>query len=261
METHMSPATESIPMGSGSISLFRSGTGRPVLFLHGLGGSGAWSPFHELVSRRADLIAPDHPGFGNSNTLPELHDVDDLVYHYVDLLDQLGIDEIDLVGTSFGGWLAAELAVHSPHRVRRLVLLGPVGLQIPEAPVADVFLMSPTELVYALFHRHDLVEAALVNKPGTEHVTRCDRDLGALARFAWEPCLNNPKLERRLYRITAPTLVVAAGADRVLPRVHCERYTAAIPGAELLVLNGCGHALHAEYPETVAALITNFLAR
>ncbi|OLT21327.1 hypothetical protein BJF78_34315 [Pseudonocardia sp. CNS-139] len=255
------PVATRLPIGSGAISLFREGRGRPTLFLHAAGGAGAWSPFHELVSERADLVAPDHPGFGGSDDLPELRDVDDLVYHYLDLLDRMELDQVDLVGASFGAWVAAELAVHSPHRVRRLVLLGPIGLRVPEEPVADLFLMSPPELVRALFHRPELVEAALAAEPDLDQVLRSYRELGALARYAWRPFLNNPKLERRLRRITAPTLVVAAAGDRIVPRVHCERYAAAVPDAELVVVDGCGHALHNEDPAAVASVVTDFLAR
>ncbi|MCO1656432.1 alpha/beta fold hydrolase [Pseudonocardia humida] len=253
-------AAQSLSVGSGWISYFRAGQGRPTLFLHAAGGAGEWNPFHQLLSERMDLIAPDHPGFGASADLPELTTVDDLVYHYLDLLDHFELEQVDLVGASFGGWVAAELAVHSPERFRKLVLLGPVGLRVPEAMVADLFLMTPPKLVRALFHDQALVEAALSVEPTLDQIVATQRDLGALARFGWRPFLNNPKLERRLHRITAPTRVVAAGEDRIVPRVHCERYAAAIPNAELVVVPDCGHALYGEQPAAVADAVTTFLA-
>jgi pimeloyl-ACP methyl ester carboxylesterase len=253
-------AAQRLAMGSGSISLFRAGEGRPTLFLHAEGGAGEWAPFHQLLSERVDVIAPDHPGFGASDDLAELTTVDDLVYHYLDLLDLLDLDQVDLVGASFGGWLAAELAVHSPERVRRLVLLGPVGLRIPQASVADLFLMTPEQLVPALYHDPVLVAAALSTEPTVEQVMQSYRDLGALARFGWRPFLNNPKLERRLRRVSAPTRIVAAAEDRIVPRLHSERYAAAIPDAELVVVPDCGHALHGERPAEIAAAVTTFIA-
>lgn len=249
-----------LEIGSGAISYFRAGSGRPVLFLHAAGGAGEWGPHHQLISERFDLIAPDHPGFGLSDDLPEVRAMDDLVYHYLDVLDRLGLDQVDLVGASFGGWLAAELAVHSPHRVRKLVLLGPAGLRIPEHPVADLFIMTPPQLLRALFHDPGIVESLLATEPGVEDILRSYRDLGALARFGWKPYLSNPKLEGRLRRISAPTRVVAAEHDRIIPRAHCERYAAAIPDAELVVVDGCGHALHGERPDAVTAAVTDFLA-
>jgi len=246
--------------GSGSVQLFRSGTGRPVLFLHDAGGAGQWAPHHQQLAARFDLIAPDHPGFGRSDDLHEISSIDDLVYHYLDLLDRLELPQVDVVGASFGGWIAAELAVHSPERVRRLVLAAPVGLRIPEHPIADLFLMTPPQLIRALFHDPAMVEAILSVEPGTDDILRSYRDLGALARYGWRPFMSNPKLERRLHRITAPTRVIAAEHDRIVPRAHCERYAAAIPGAELLVVDDCGHALYGERPEAVSAAIAEFLA-
>ncbi len=253
-------SAQRLEIGSGSISFFRAGEGRPVLFLHAAGGAGEWNPFHQRLSEQFDLIAPDHPGFGSSDDLPELSTVDDLVYHYLDVLDDFGLDRVDLVGASFGGWLAAELAVHSPERVGKLVLLGPAGLRIPEHPVTDLFLMTPPQLVAALFHDPQLVEEILAVEPTVDQILATYRDLGALARFGWHPFLNNPKLERRLHRISSPTRVIAAANDRIIPRAHCERYVAAVPDAELVVIENCGHALYGERPDAVATAVAEFLA-
>lgn len=259
VEQSAAPA-QRMAAGSGSISFFRAGRGRPVLFLHAAGGAGEWNPFHQRLSEQFDLIAPDHPGFGSSDDLVELTTVDDLVYHYLDVLDEFGLDRVDLVGASFGGWLAAELAVHSPERVRRLVLLGPAGLRIPEHPVADLFLMTPPQLVAALYHDPQFVDEILAVEPTVDEILATYRDLGALARFGWKPFLNNPKLERRLRRISSPTRVVAAEHDRIIPRTHCERYVAAIPDAELVVVENCGHAFYGERPDAVADAVAAFLA-
>lgn len=120
-------------MGSGQINLFRQGSGRPVLVLHAAGGSGVWNPYLERLSEHFDVLAPDHPGFGLSDELLEIQTMADLVQHYVTLLDELGIDRLDVVGASFGGWIAAEIASTIPERVEHLVLQAPAGLHIPEA--------------------------------------------------------------------------------------------------------------------------------
>ncbi|GAA4905634.1 pimeloyl-ACP methyl ester carboxylesterase [Actinomycetospora succinea] len=260
--TDVDPATPPVQRraaGSGEIAYRRAGQGRPVLLLHSAGGANEWGPLQLGLTGTADLIAPDHPGFGLSDDLPELHTVDDLVYHYLDLLDGLGLAQVDVVGVSFGGWVAAELAMHSPERVRRLVLGAAVGLRVPEAPIADLFLMNPPQLMRALFHDDALVSAALAAEPTADQILATYRDLGALARFGWHPFLNDPKLERRLHRITAPTLVLAAGEDRLVPRVHAERYAAAIPDARLRVVPDCGHAMHGEKPAEVTAAVLEHL--
>src|SRR3546814_6298587 len=105
-------------------------------------------PFHDALADGRDLIIPDHPGFGGTDDFSSLKTIDDLVYHYLDLLDALGLDRVDLIGASFGGWIAAELAVHSPERFPHLVLLGPAGLRSEEHTSE---LQSLMRISYAVF--------------------------------------------------------------------------------------------------------------
>ena len=154
------------------------------------------------------MVAPDHPGFGRSDDFAEVEAIDDLVNHYLDVMDQLGLDRPHVVGASFGGWVAAELAVAAPHRIGSLVLLAPAGLRLPEHPVADLFIMSPDQLVTTLFHDPGAA-GMLPAEPDLDFELAQYRDMTALARFDWTPFLSNPKLERRLHRITPPTLVAA----------------------------------------------------
>jgi pimeloyl-ACP methyl ester carboxylesterase len=246
------------PMPGGEINLLRGGDGPPLLFLHGGGLTSTWHPLHEALSARFDVLAPDHPGMGTSDEFPAFQGIDDLAFHYDDLLDELGIASATVVGVSFGGWLAAELAVLAPSRVERLVLMAPAGLRIPEHPVTDIFLMHPEQQIATLFHdtsRAPSTEGGL----DIEAFLQAYRDMGAIARYAWSPFMSNPKLEGRLHRITARTLVVAAGEDALIPRAHAERYAERIAGARLEVVEGVGHALHAERPEPVIDVVTTFL--
>jgi len=245
-----------IAMPGGEIHLLRGGEGPPLLFLHGGGATSTWTPLHEALSARFDVLAPDHPGMGRSDEFPAFGAIDDLVFHYDDLLNELGVTSATVVGASFGGWLAAELAVFSPERVDALVLMAPAGLRIPEHPVTDIFLMHPEQQVAALFHDTSLAPAL---DGDIDAFVQAYRDMGAIARYAWKPFMANPKLERRLHRVRARTLVVAAGEDRVIPRAHCERYAERIAGARLAVADGVGHALHAERPDVVADVVTPFL--
>jgi pimeloyl-ACP methyl ester carboxylesterase len=244
----------------GTVHLLRGGTGQPVLYLHGIGAQpGYWNPVHEGLSGRFDVIAADHPGFGFSDVMDDLDHIDDLVYHYLDLLDRLGLpSDVHLVGVSFGGWLAAELAVHSPDRFASLVLAAPLGIRIPGHLPTDIFLMTAKQRAEALFH-----DPAAIPEPDpadTAAAFQTYKDLSALARFGWVPFLSDPKLERRLYRVTARTLVLAAEHDAVVPSAVTERYASTINGAELRVLAGAGHALDAEAPAAFAAAVTEFLS-
>ena len=249
---------ERLRVGEGEVRLLRAGSGPPLLFLHAAGGGG-WTPFLGELAREFDVLAPDHPGFDESEAQEEVEGVDDLVYHYLRLLDDLGIDRARVVGASLGGWIAAELAVHSPHRIERLALLSPAGLRIPEAPPTDLFFLPAEQLVPTLFHDPSAAEGLFPEEPSVDDIIRAYRNNTAFARYAWRPFLNDPKLERRLYRITAPTLVVWPDDDRVIPRAHAERYAERIPDARLEVIDSCGHALYGEKPQEIARVVLDFM--
>jgi pimeloyl-ACP methyl ester carboxylesterase len=248
--------TEMLPVGGGEIQLHRGGEGPPLLFLHAAGGGG-WFPLHEHLSKRFEVWAPDHPGFSASDVLEDVEGVDDLVYHYLDFLDRFGLERPVVFGHSLGGWVAAELAVHSPERISKLVLASPVGLRIPDHMPADLFFMTPPELVEALCV--DPAAAPFPEEPSVDEILQAYKDMSAFARYGWAPFVNNPKLERRLHRITPPTLVIWAGGDRVVPRIHAERYVERIPDARLEVLEGCGHAFF-EGHDALAERIIAFAA-
>jgi pimeloyl-ACP methyl ester carboxylesterase len=253
------PAEERLELAGGRVHLFRGGAGEPLLFLHAAGGAGAWLDFHRLLAGSFDVIAPDHPGFGGSDDFPDAEAVDDLVFHYLDVMDALGLERPHVVGASFGGWIAAELAVTAPHRVASLVLLSPAGLRLPDHPVPDIFLMPPDQLVATLF-QHPPPAGPPSATPDIDAILAAYRDQTALARFCWSPYLCNPKLERRLHRITAPTLVVAPAQDRLIPVAHARRYAERIPGARLAEIGDCGHAMYVERPAEFAAVTIDFVA-
>jgi pimeloyl-ACP methyl ester carboxylesterase len=253
------PAEEYLELAGGRVHLFRGGAGEPVLFLHAAGGAGVWQEFHQLLAGSGfDVVAPDHPGFGKSDDFPEVEAIDDLVFHYLDVLEALGLQRANVVGASFGGWVAAELAVAAPHRIGSLVLLSAAGLRLPEHPVPDIFLMPPAKLMATLFHNPPPAPPAEA-APDIDAVLAAYRDSTALARFCWAPYLSNPKLERRLHRITAPTLVVAPSDDRLIPVAHARRYASRIPGARFAEVPDCGHAMYFERPAEFADLTAAFL--
>lgn len=256
-----SPATEQyLDFPDGRVHLLRGGAGAPVLFLHAAGGAGQWHEFHSLLARGFEVFAPDHPGFGGSDELAEVEAMDDLVYHYLDVMEKLGLERPHVVGASFGGWIAAELAVAAPHRIRSLVLLGAAGLRLPEHPVADLFLMKPEQIAGTLFQDPAKASALFPAEPDIEATLASYRDQTALARFSWTPFLSNPKLERRLRRITAPTLVAWSGQDRLIPIAHGRRYAELIPNATFTVVEDCGHAMYFERPAEFTEIVTSFLA-
>ena len=123
------------------------------MFLHGAGTFHGWG-FAEAWSDRYRVLLPHHPGYGESGDIEGLADVHDLVLHDTELFDQLGlVNDVNLVGFSLGGLVAARLAIEQKHRLRRLVLVAPAGLRVPGVAVDDLFRIPPDELMERLAHR------------------------------------------------------------------------------------------------------------
>src|SRR5258708_35353481 len=122
-----------------NITMMRGGAGRPLLLLHGAGGAGSWLPYMADLAARHDVIVPEHPGFGASDTPDWLDTIPDLANFYLDLLDQLDVNHVDVVGHSLGGWIAAEMAVRNTQRLASPRLMWSAGLPLPRVPPAGTF--------------------------------------------------------------------------------------------------------------------------
>ena len=254
------PAVEpvTVDVAGTPVAMRRRGEGDPLLFLHGAGFTGVWLPFHEALAQRADVIAPDHIGFGDTPFQEWLEGVDDLALLYDDLRRQEGIEAFDLVGFSLGGWIAATYAVLFPEHVRSLTLIVPVGLRVPGQPVADLFAMEPEEQFAALFNDPTNALPSAPDMEDVDTVVRLYNEASTLARLMWNPRFD-PKLERRLYRATMPALVIGADGDRLVPDAMSDLYAERLPNARLERVAGAGHMVIVEQPERTAQLVGDFI--
>jgi pimeloyl-ACP methyl ester carboxylesterase len=119
--------------------------------------------------------------------------------------------------------------------------------------------MTPDQVVTTLFHDPTAGAGMFPEEPDVDFILATYRDLAGLARYGWAPYLNNPKLERRLHRIAAPTLVLWADDDRVVPIEHGHLYAERIADATLQIVEDCGHAMYFEQTEAFADAVTEFL--
>ena len=232
----------------------REGEGEPVLFLHGAGFTRIWPPFLDKLAESADVIAPEHPGYGETEMPDWLAGFDDLVIHYDAFLEQLGIDRFHLIGYSLGGWIAAELAVFFPRRLKSLTLITPAGLRVPGHPVRNLAAMMPEELWDTVFNDKTNMPKFLPNAEEPDEVVHAFGEATALARLAWNPQYDI-KLERRLARVQCPALVLKAEDDRLVPAAIADRYGELLPDARVETIDGTGHALVLEQPERAADAI------
>ncbi len=235
------------------------GKGEPLLFLHGALGAGLWSEGVELLAQDFCVLLPDHPGFGPSPLPDWLTTMEDMVFHYLDLLDALGLEAKVLVaGASFGGWIAAELAAAHPERVKKLLLISAAGLRLPKVPIADVFRLDFQALLPLVFHDPSKALALIPKDLSPDTLVQIFHDRSALARLAWHPYMHNPKLPRRLHRLRVPTLIVWGREDRFLPPVYAEEYARLIPQARVVFLEGCGHEPLIEKPKECVQIARDF---
>ena len=205
-----------------------AGTGDPLVFLHSAGGLN-WDPFLHGLAEKYTVYAPYFPGTfpGEPNDIDQVEDLWDAVLAYDDILTGLGIESAHLIGHSFGGMLAAELAAHKPERISRLVLIAPIGLWHEDwsYTVADWTAKDAEQLAAALFHNtaSELVQAALA-QPGDEDEAAAGLvqflwTLGCTAKVIWP--IPDKGLNKRIHRISASALVVWGGKRRAdTPRLR-----------------------------------------
>jgi len=255
----MAQRSEFLSVAGVRTHLLRGGRGAPVLVLHPEYAATRWFPYHDHLAARFQVLAPDHPGFGQSERPDWLEGIDDVVFHYLDFLDTLHIDRVSIVGTSLGGWIAAELAVAHPQRIDRLVLVGAAGIKVDGVERFDVFLHPIEETLQHLFHDPGRAAQLLPTEFGPEVIVRGYREAATLARLTWNPYLYNPKLERRLRRITAPTLIMWGEQDTFLPPAYGEAFARLISNATLRTVPECGHLVPYEQTDAFTEAVTRFL--
>jgi pimeloyl-ACP methyl ester carboxylesterase len=238
------------------VHVLQAGRGMPLVYLHAAGALGGFEELLPLAETRR-LIIPIHPGFGASDDDPRIDSALDYVVHYAALFDQLGLDApFDLAGHSLGGWIASLFAVFHGRRVRRLALACPAGLRVPEHPTLDLF-MIPAEALTA----HMFACAPPPPPPGldaTEMKVARYREMTSLARFSWS-CNYEPKLERWLSHIKAPTLLLWGRQDRIIPVQQAGYWADRLgDGAEVVTFEAAGHVLWRESPAAVERLTAFF---
>ena len=255
----------------GKIQYRRGGSGPVLVYLHSAAGEGEGLELLDLLAARFDVIAPMFPGFGDSDGLDEIDDMEDATFHLLDVLERMDIERPILVGSSLGGWMAAEVATRYPERVGRLVLVNPAGLYIAGAEIKDIFGRKLVDMIPDLYFddRHPMAqlmrqfEALAGDREAElpfEMVRPFLQTMAATARLAWDPYLHNPKLRKRLWRISAPTLVVRAVADTLIPEAHARAYAEEIPDATYFEIERAAHMVMIERPEAMAEAIAGFAA-
>ncbi len=255
------PAADRMSVAGIELEVLRRGAGQPLLLLHGFQHIDPRLPIVDLLARDAGLIAPSHPGFGGSRRPADFGTMYDLINLYLAFLDTLPKGPVTLMGLSFGGWLAAEIAVKAGRRIDRLILVDSLGIKVSdrETPdILDVFNAHPNEVIRASWHDPGAHAPRYDDMEDEALVTRA-RNWDALCRYGFHPYMHNPQLKRWLGSITARTLVLWGAADGVVKPSYGEAYAKLIPGARFETIAAAGHHPEIEQPAALAARAQAFL--
>jgi pimeloyl-ACP methyl ester carboxylesterase len=243
------------------LEVVRRGAGQPLLLLHGLHSVVPDARLLDLLGQHAEIIAPSHPGFGHSPRPADFDSVYDLVQLYLDLLESLPHKKVTLLGFSFGGWLAAEIASTCSHRLDRLILVDPLGIKLGDREsrdILDLFNTSPAEVQRRSWHDPTKWMPDF-NAMSDDAIVVHARNWEALCLYGWDPFMYNPKLSRWLCRIAVPTLVLWGASDGVVSPDYGRAYCSLIPGAKFALVEQAGHHPEIEQPEAFAAHVAAFL--
>jgi pimeloyl-ACP methyl ester carboxylesterase len=242
-----------------------AGSGPPVVFLHGAGGL-TWDPFLDRLAAQYTVYAPEHPGThpGDPDAIQPIESLWDLVVYYYELFDKLDLRSPAIVGHSFGGMMAAELAATAPERVSKLVLISPIGFWRDDAPVRNWMIITPaTDLPKYLFADPEGAVAQQIFGPPADPAQAVDAQIqmvwsmACTGKFVWP--LPDKGLKKRIHRLSAPSLIVWGKQDALVPPVYAEEFASRMSDARIEYVDNAGHLPHLEQLEHVSGVITEFL--
>jgi len=254
-------AYERITTNGIELEVLRRGAGTPVLLLHGFDSVHPNAPFLDPLSRHAEIIAPSSPGFGNSPRPADFDTMYDLVHLYRSLIDDLPYERVTLMGLSFGGWLAAEVAIACQHKLDKLILVDPVGIKIGDREsrdILDIFNVNPAEVRRASWH--DPAKGPNYDAMTDDELIVHARNWESLCLYTWHPLLYNPQLKPWLARIKVPTLFLWGDSDRLVTPEYGRAYSALVPGSRFELIAGAGHHPELEQPERFATAVSGFIS-
>ncbi|MFE3855031.1 alpha/beta fold hydrolase [Streptomyces griseorubiginosus] len=255
------PTDASLPFADPSLTVSEAGTGRPVLVLHGGGGPATVTGLAQRLSRTAHTITPVHPGWDGTPRPAWLTGVDDLARVYLHTLRERELRDVLVVGSSLGGWIAADMAARdSAGTISGLVLIDAVGVEVDAEPIADIFALDARGIAELSWHDADRYHLDPAGIAGAE-LARRQANMATMRALAGDPYMHDPELLPRLGRIQVPTLLLWGESDRVVTPAYGAAYAEAFGDGRLEIVPEAGHLPHIEQPDATYALIEAHLDR
>jgi pimeloyl-ACP methyl ester carboxylesterase len=240
-----------------------AGDGEPILVLHDELGFPGWMSWNRELSQARRLLVPDQPGYGGTKRVPWVTDYRDLAAWYASRLRASGLGQIDAIGFSAGGFIAAEMLGIAPDVIRRLILVAPLGLKPTSGEIRDFLAMTTRSHVAATVSRIDAPEFGEIygGQITPEQFGLLEDARSESARLGWEPFMHDPSLEGLLKLAPRRDVLILWGEeDLIVPRSCMERYQQCIKGAQLVTFPNVGHRPEIEDPNSFLSAVSEFLS-
>jgi len=255
----MTTENERIELRGLTLRIRRAGSGPTLLYLHGFDGAAAAVAVTSRLAQNFRVLVPDHPGMGQSDIPSWLDTIHDFAYFYLDVLDELNLNDVHLVGLDLGGWIALEIAIRSVERLRSVTLIGSAGIHVNGVPKGDLFMRPPDVVLRSMFADPAKADALLAHTPTREEEDTLIKNRFTIARVGWHPPLADLHLAKWLHRIALPVHIIWGDSDRFFPIAYAREFERLLPGARSTTIPECGHAVHIEKPEALAAAVAAFI--
>jgi pimeloyl-ACP methyl ester carboxylesterase len=241
-----------------ALRLAEGGSGRPILLLHGGGGPRTVTGIAQHLEASHHVLMSTHPGWNGTPRPDWLDSIDELAMLYLRLLAQRGLRDVVVIGSSVGGWIAAQMAVRDvTGLVGRIALIDAVGIDVPTHPMPDFFGLTPRGIAEHSYHDPDrfFVDPTTLS---AEAVAQQRANMATLCLLAADPYMHDPKLLPRLGGVSIPALLIWGDADRIVTPAYGAAYAAAFPHGRFELVERAGHLPQLERPDAVNVLLDTF---
>ena len=253
---------ERVQAAGAEMQMLKGGAGDPLLVLHDEMGQPGWLRLHEELAKNYTVYAPSLPGFGVTDRLDWIMNMRDSATWTIWALEEMGLSNLNVVGFSIGGWLAAEMATQDPSVFRRMALAAPAGILPPTGEILDMFLIVSKEFITTGFHNPSAAaefQQVCPDEPTPEQVEQWETAREEACRLSWRPYMHDRSLPHRLGRLkNVPSLIIWGRNDAIVPPSAGEVYNQSIAGSQLVTLEECGHRSDVEKSAELASLLREF---
>jgi pimeloyl-ACP methyl ester carboxylesterase len=254
---------ENVKAAGAELALVRGGSGKPLLILHDELGFPGWMAWNEKFAQDRTLLIPIQPGFGKTPRIEWILNYRDLAGFYSQVLREMKLEPIDVIGFSAGGFIAAEMVAADPDIFSHMVLVAPMGIKPATGEIMDFFAVTVRRhLMATVADPANTPEYAKLygGQMTPDRFEAFEDARSETARIGWEPFMHNPSLPHLLRGVKTPTLLVWGTRDQVVPRGCIDAYRGAIAGAQAVEIEGAGHRPEIENVAEFDRAVRKFLA-